>query len=70
MTWFYFCFDFVRLQARCSCCSIACLHFQVVQIKQVDCKLSTLLSLNVGGQGVKLQILGKNSRAHLIIIRK
>ena len=24
MTWFYFCFDFVRSHARCGCCSIVC----------------------------------------------
>ena len=27
VTWFCFYFDFVRLQARCGCCSIACLYF-------------------------------------------
>ena len=32
-------FDFVRLHARCSCWSIVCLRFRVVQIKQVDCKM-------------------------------
>ena len=36
-----FCFDFVHSHARCGCCSIVYLHFQNVQIKQVDCKLST-----------------------------
>ena len=43
VTWlgFCFCFDFVRSHARCSCCSIDFLHFQVVQIKQVDCNTST-----------------------------
>ena len=41
MTWFCFCFDFVRSHARCGCCSTVCLHFQVEQIKQVDCKMST-----------------------------
>ena len=41
MTWFCFCFDFACSHARCGCCSIVCLCFQVVQIKQVDCKLST-----------------------------
>ena len=41
VTWFCFCFDFVRSHARCGCCSIVCLRFQVVQIKQVDCKMST-----------------------------
>ena len=40
-TWFCFCFDFVRSYARCGCCSIVCLRFQFVQIKQVDCKMST-----------------------------
>ena len=41
VTWFCFCFDFVRSHARFSCCSIVCLRFHVVQIKQVDCKRST-----------------------------
>ena len=36
-----FCFDFVRSHARCGCCSIVCLRFHVVQIKQADCKMST-----------------------------
>ena len=36
----YFCFDFVRSHARCGCCSIVCLCFQVVEIKQVDWELS------------------------------
>ena len=40
VTWFCFCFDFVRPHARCGCCSVVCLRFQVVQIKQVDCKMS------------------------------
>ena len=35
VTWF--CLDF---GAR-SCCFIVCLRFQVVQIKQVDCNMST-----------------------------
>ena len=35
VTWFRFCFDSVR------CFSIVCLRFQVVQMKQVDCKMST-----------------------------
>ena len=39
VTWL--CFDFVRSHARCDCCSIVSLHFHVVQIKQVDCKMST-----------------------------
>ena len=38
-TWFCFCFDFVRSHARCGC-SIVCLRCQVVQIKQVDFKVS------------------------------
>ena len=38
---FCFCFDFVRLHARCGCCSIVCLHFQFARMKQVDCKMST-----------------------------
>ena len=42
VTWFCFCFDFVLSHARCGCCSIVCLRLQVVQIKQVDCKVSTI----------------------------
>ena len=34
------CFDFVRSHARYSCFMV-CLRFQVVPIKQVDCKMST-----------------------------
>ena len=41
VTWFCFCFDFVRSHARCGCCSRVCLRFQVVQIKKVECKMST-----------------------------
>ena len=37
----HFCFDFVRSHARCGCYSIIYLRFQVVQIEQVDCKIST-----------------------------
>ena len=40
VTWFCFCFDFVHSHARCRCSFIVCLRFQVVQIKQVDCKIS------------------------------
>ena len=40
MAWFCFCFDFVRSDVRCGCYSIVSLRFQVVQIKQVDCKMS------------------------------
>ena len=32
--------DFVISHVRCGCCSIVCLRFQVVQIKQVDCKMN------------------------------
>ena len=38
---FLFLFDFVHSDARCGCCSIVCLRFQVMQIKQVDFKMST-----------------------------
>ena len=38
---FLFLFDFVHSYARYACCSIVCLRFQVMQIKQVDCKMST-----------------------------
>ena len=38
---FLFWFDFVHSHARCSCCSIVCLRFQAVQIKQVDYKMNT-----------------------------
>ena len=41
VTWFCFCFDFVCSIAPCGCCSIVCLRFQVVRIKQIDCKMST-----------------------------
>ena len=45
MTWLYLCFfffDFVHSpHARCGCCSIGCLRFHVMQIKEVDCKMST-----------------------------
>ena len=41
VTWFCFRFDFVCSYARCGCCSVVCLRFQVVQIKQVDCKMSS-----------------------------
>ena len=37
----FFLFDFVHSHARCRCCSIVCLRFQDVQIKQVDCKMNT-----------------------------
>ena len=36
---FLFLFGFVN--ARCGCCSTVCLRFQVMQIKQVDCKMNT-----------------------------
>ena len=42
MTWLCFCFDLVRSHARHGNCSIVCLRFQVVQIKQADCKMSTI----------------------------
>ena len=39
---FLFLFDFVHSShARWGCCSIVCLRFQAMQIKQVDCKMST-----------------------------
>ena len=41
VTWFCFYFDFIHSHEWCSCCSVVCLRFQVVQIKQVDCKMST-----------------------------
>ena len=41
VTWFHFCFDFIRLHSMCGCFSIVCLRFQVVQVRQVDCKMST-----------------------------
>ena len=46
VTWFCFCFDFVHSHARCGCCSIICLRFQIVQIKQFDCKMNAK-SLNI-----------------------
>ena len=36
-----FCLNFVHSHARYRSCSIVCLRFQVVQIEQVDCKMST-----------------------------
>ena len=69
-TWFCFCFDFVHSHTRWGCCSIVCLSFQVVQIKLIDCKLSTLLCLNVLGGGFKLQIFLKNPGFYKIIIRE
>ena len=41
VTWFCLCFGFFRSHALCGCCSIVCLHFQVLQIKQADSKLRT-----------------------------
>ena len=41
MTWLCFWFDLVRSHAWHGSCSIVCLRFQVVQIKQADCKMST-----------------------------
>ena len=41
VTWFRFCFDFVRSHARCGCFSIVCLRLQAMQIKQVNCKTGT-----------------------------
>ena len=36
----WFCFNFFHSHARCGCCSIVCLRFQDVQLKQVDWKMS------------------------------
>ena len=41
VTWFRFCLDFVRSHIQCGCCSIVCLRFQVVQVKQIDWKMNT-----------------------------
>ena len=41
VTWFCFYFDFVHSHTWCGCCSIVCLRFQVVQIKQVVSKIRT-----------------------------
>ena len=43
VTWFRFCIDFVLSHAWCGCFSIVCLRFQVVQIKQVYCKMSVVI---------------------------
>ena len=64
LTWFCFCFDFFRSHTLYGCCTLICLRFQVVQIKQVDFKLSTLMCLNVGMEGVgggacQISIFGK-----------
>ena len=47
VTWlgFFFCFDFVRSNSRCSCCSIVCLRFQIVHMKQVDCEMSLKMGI-------------------------
>ena len=41
VNWLCFCLDFVRSHAQHDCCSIVCLRFQVVEVKQADCKTST-----------------------------
>ena len=46
LIWFCFCFDFVRSHARLCCFSIVFLSFQVVQIKQVNCEMSTKNVIN------------------------
>ena len=56
---FCFCFNFVRSHTCCGCCSIVCLRFQVVQIKQIDCKLNTLLCQNLRGMGGQIANFGK-----------
>ena len=43
---FCFCFDFVHSHSRWGCCSIVCLRFQDVQVKQVDCKVNTKIVNN------------------------
>ena len=39
--WFCLCFDFVCSHARCACCSIVCLRFQVMEVKQTGWKINT-----------------------------
>ena len=41
VTWLCFCFGFVRSHVKCGCSSIVSLGFQVVQVKQIDCKMNT-----------------------------
>ena len=41
VTWFCFCFDFLRSHVQRGCYFVVCLRFQVVEIKQADCKMST-----------------------------
>ena len=41
VTWFYFCFNLVCSYVRCGCCSMVYLRFQLLQIRQVDCKMIT-----------------------------
>ena len=36
-----FCLHFICLHAQCGCCSIGCLCFQVVKLKQAGCKTCT-----------------------------
>ena len=58
VTWFWFWFDFARSRASYNCCSIACLRFQVVQLKQVDCKMSTKNITIFCFQGVEKWCIG------------
>ena len=41
VTCFHFCFEILGSHALCRCCSIVCLRFQVVQIKQIYYRSST-----------------------------
>ena len=60
--WFCFDFDFVCLHARCSCCPIVCLRFEVVQIKQTQrLQLDTKYKATEK-QIVKLQLNEKKSK--------
>ena len=45
VNWFCFYSGFVRLHVWCCCCSIVYFYFQVVQIKQLDCKMSTKMCI-------------------------
>ena len=55
VTWFGFCFGFVRLYLRCGCCSIVCLRFEFVQIKQIDSKVSTKIMNDYNKINAKLK---------------
>ena len=54
VTWFYFCFDFVRSHTRCGCCSIVCLRFQLVQLKSDSHLPKKLLFISFNESSLKM----------------